>query len=577
MSGKLILALLLATVVAAPVALRPPPPVGADELRLWTTHSTEKVRPYDPPGAAAAVEIAAARNEFESFQIVLYSAGRGDIRDVDVEVSALADDLDNRIDERYVTAYLVDYIDVGTPSSRQGATGEWPDPLVPRTDHYFGERRNAFPFSVSPGRNQSLWIEVYVPTETPPGLYEGVVTITVGGNEDAAVPVQLQVWPFTLPSTATLPTSFGFAGSTALRQHDGDLTEISELYGRAALLHRISLHGGTWRPPEVVRAGGGFSLDWDAYDEEMGAFLNGTVLGDGDPLPGAEVTSVDMRAPDSLGNNDERNAYWRAWAEHFRENGWFDRLFFYLWDEPQTEDDYARVLELGREIRRADPEIRLLLTEDFVAPLAEVVDIWVPLINCVEAKPDHEPWCDGPARPLETAGSSAFWWYQSCASHGCNIVGDNYFDGWPSYVIDAPAVGNRVMQWLAWRYRIEGELYYNTVEGYGLGVDPWRDVHLFGGNGEGTLFYPGTPDRIGGRHEIPIESIRLKLIRDGLEDYEYLVLLEEAAGDREFAEGQAETVAAALFSWSPDPDLLLGARYRIAERLSSLLANRAEQ
>ena len=28
-----------------------------------------------------------------------------------------------------------------------------------------------------------------------------------------------------------------------------------------------------------------------------------------------------------------------------------------------------------------------------------------------------------------------------------------------------------------------------------LGGDPWRDAYRHGGNGDGTLFYPGTPDR----------------------------------------------------------------------------------
>jgi hypothetical protein len=53
---------------------------------------------------------------------------------------------------------------------------------------------------------------------------------------------------------------------------------------------------------------------------------------------------------------------------------------------------------------------------------------------------------------------------------------------------------------------------------------------VFGGNGDGNLFYPGRPEGydgsedsvIGGRTDIPIESLRLKRIRDGREDYEYL-------------------------------------------------------
>jgi hypothetical protein len=567
MPGKLILSLLLAAHVLGPFVPPVPALSAADELDYWTTHATVKVRPDDPPRARTLATIAAARNEFESFQVVLHSDR--DIHEIDVEVSSLTGEQGARIDAGHLTVYRVDSIDIEVPSSRQSQPGEWPDPLVPRVDRYFGERRNAFPFSIRGGRNQPIWIEVYVPIDARPGLYEGEATVTVAGEIAAVVPLRLEVWPFTLPSTASLPTSFGFSGLTALRQHDGDLVEVSRLYARAALLHRISLHGGSWRTPDVVRIGRGFRLDWDGYDAEMGGFLDGTVLGAGDPLPGARVTSVDLRTPGSLADVEERLAYWRAWAEHFRDKGWLDRLFFYLFDEPQGEEDYARILELGRELRRADPEIRTLLTEQVVPSLLDVVDIWVPLINCVHAKPDFAPWCEGSASVAEAPDAGTFWAYQSCASHGCNIVGGDYFDGWPTYVIDAPAVGNRVMQWIAWRYRIEGELYYNTVEGYGGGGNPWRDPRLYGGNGEGTLFYPGTPERIGGRREIPIESLRLKLIRDGLEDYEYLVLL-AAAGDREYADRQAGTVAATPFGWDSNPEILLGARRRLADRIVRL-------
>ena len=53
-----------------------------------------------------------------------------------------------------------------------------------------------------------------------------------------------------------------------------------------------------------------------------------------------------------------------------------------------------------------------------------------------------------------------------------------------------------------------------------------------GQNGDGTLFYPGKVNggngapAIGGQHDIPIESIRMKRIRDGREDYEILHQLE---------------------------------------------------
>jgi Domain of unknown function (DUF4091) len=86
------------------------------------------------------------------------------------------------------------------------------------------------------------------------------------------------------------------------------------------------------------------------------------------------------------------------------------------------------------------------------------------------------------------------------------------------------------MGWLTFLYRTSGELYYETG---GKLQTAWTDQFDFGGNGDGTLFYPGTPDRIGGTQPIPIEAIRLKLIRDGYEDYEYLKFLSEHEMDNE--------------------------------------------
>src|SRR5262249_54164354 len=136
----------------------------------------------------------------------------------------------------------------------------------------------------------------------------------------------------------------------------------------------------------------------------------------------------------------------------------------------------------------------------------------------------------------ETQNGKQLWWYQSCGSHGCSVVGGDYFRGWPSYMIDDAPVRNRIMEWLSWKYDIHGELYFSVDEAFSKKPDPWKDVSLYGGNGDGTLFYPGRPQVIGGTTHIPIESIRLKLIREGLEDYEYLVMLTKLKGAKTVAD-----------------------------------------
>jgi hypothetical protein len=127
------------------------------------------------------------------------------------------------------------------------------------------------------------------------------------------------------------------------------------------------------------------------------------------------------------------------------------------------------------------------------------------------------------------------------------------------------------MQWLAWKFRMDGELYYSMNEAYGQDNDPWVNIRLFGGNGDGTLFYPGRPDRIGGKSDIPIESIRLKLIREGMEDYEYLALLARLDG-RQAADQFADRIVQKSYLWESRPEVFLQVRKELGESLDRAAA-----
>jgi uncharacterized protein (TIGR03382 family) len=94
---------------------------------------------------------------------------------------------------------------------------------------------------------------------------------------------------------------------------------------------------------------------------------------------------------------------------------------------------------------------------------------------------------------------------------------------------------------MSFSYDMSGELYYEVTMSFFSG-DPWTNQTAFGGSGDGTLFYPGTTAKIGGQTEIPVESLRLKGIRDGMEDYELLNLAKKlGAGD------QAKAIAAGVY------------------------------
>ena len=560
--------------------LRPAP---SPALVWWTTHSLEKIRPYDrvPEHAPQSVKIQAARNEFEPFQVVLRAESPA-IDAVDIEVTDLRGKSGVIPSAKYISAYLVRYLNLKTPSSVTGGTGEWPDPLVPRVDRYANERRNAFPFKLTAGRNQPIWIDVYVPPSTPAGLYSGHVNIMMAGKPRVSIPLDLEVWNFQLPSTSSLVTTFGFSGNSAVRAHydsytgSKDIEDLTRVYHKAALWHRISLDSNAGVAPALAIKDDHVQVSWDTYDSVVEPFMDGTVFTSTDPLSGARATSLGVTTPVFLLTTaEQRIEYWRQIAAHFREKGWFDRLFHYVWDEPQPKD-FPALIELGKTAHRADPALKNLVAAPLEPNWSDVIDIWSPAINCFERKPFFGSFCNPMAErsayDSELAKGKQLWWYQACGSHGCDIVGGDYFRGWPSYVIDDAPVRNRIMEWLTWKYGIRGELYYSTTEAYAK-KDPWKDVYLFGGNGDGTLFYPGRPDVIGGTSHVPVESIRLKLIREGLEDYEYLTILSKLAGNKAVADALNRFIRH-IYDYDQDPNKLYAVRESMGREISRLSTHR---
>src|SRR5437763_15201077 len=104
---------------------------------------------------------------------------------------------------------------------------------------------------------------------------------------------------------------------------------------------------------------------------------------------------------------------------------------------------------------------------------------------------------------------------------------------------------------LAFAENVSGELYFDTVFAYHEG-DPWKSQWAFGGNGDGTLFYPGTPERIGGKHDVPVESLRLVQIARSLSDHAYLTLCAQL-GDPSLPRAAARMVAPSVRDFYRDP------------------------
>ncbi len=506
---------------------------SASAAQVWIAPAAQKIRPnvQPPTGANAAAKIAAAKNEFESFQVVTTGQASG----VSMALDGLKDGAGNTISGLDVVLYREALINVPYPSGGDGAAGAWPDALVPDVDPIAGEKRNAFPFDVPANESRAVLVDIHAPQGTPAGKYTGTLHVSGGVVQDVAV--ELTVWDFEVPSTSTLRTAFGMTWNGPCMGHgDGSCSNLdSEMklrarYVQAALDNHVSISQPFYT--STVDASG--NENWGSFDQYAGPFLDGTA---NTRLKDARLTSVGAYGA-------TKAAVVAAWSKHFKVKGWSaTTLFDYVCDEPPLTCQWSDIPGRIAEVRAGDPNMpTLVTTSTWEAQKFGVtgIDLFVPVINFVEGKPGTPE-----AGNQRSKFGANTWWYQSCMSHGCSGVGGGLDGtgetGWPTYTIDSDATRNRSMEWMSFTYDMSGELYYETTQAYFSG-DPWTNQSAFGGTGDGTFFYPGTPAKIGGQTEIPVESLRLKGIRDGMEDYELLNLARNLGVGE-----QAKAIASGLF------------------------------
>ncbi|MEK6251711.1 MAG: hypothetical protein AABM43_07175 [Actinomycetota bacterium] len=452
-----------------------------------------------PPGGSPSAEISAAGNEFESFQISV-QAGSAPLSGVRVDPGQTLNGPGGAtIPASNLTVYReADYY-VSQRSDAEGATGSWPDGLIPERDTFYGEDRNAFPVDLAAGQRIAAWIDVLVPRRQRAGIYRGTVRVHASSGLIARVPLRVRVLGFSIPSTSSLRSLFHIKGITL---PGGDQT----LFAAAALNNRVTL-ANLWPFPE------------SRFAANILPLLQGT-----DPrvlLPGARLTALDAYhcAANCL-------APWRDLAAKYPIVA--SRFVDYICDEPYTPEAWNDCNATAASAESIWPGVRKLVTTDAANTPAWATDL-SPVVNDIDR--DRPAAYRGyRARRSKNGRSSrnsrspkrSLWPYTSCRSFSCDGSESSEYSGWPGYAIDQPASQARAMGWLTFATGATGELYYSTSRSLSTA---WTNQYLSGGNGDGTLFYPGTPDVVGGTHPIPVESMRLKRIRDGREDYEYLRIL----------------------------------------------------
>jgi hypothetical protein len=128
---------------------------------------------------------------------------------------------------------------------------------------------------------------------------------------------------------------------------------------------------------------------------------------------------------------------------------------------------------------------------------------------------------------------------------------------------------------------MDGILYWAT-NFWSETPNPWLDAVTFISgfgcsngyvlNGEGSLLYPGDYTKTyTGQPNVngPVSSIRFELLREGIEDYDYLWMLKDL-GDKEFAETQVHNMVIDVSTFSRNLEELYLTRKAMARRLEEL-------
>lgn len=538
--------------------------MAAEEATVWVASPWQHVLRDTPPGPARAARLKAAANEYEPFRLIVHAGDRAL-----TGVTAVASSLNGRggtIPAANLTRYRAHYVHI-TESSYRGANppGWYPDALIPFVDPQTGAELegatfDAAPFDVAAGENAEIWVDLYVPPGTRAGRYRGAVTVAAGGAELARVPIELTVWGFELPAEIAMRSNFGGLGSRVatglgMDANSPEFAAVEKLYIDELLRHRAvpSSLGQLW--PEWTPEAG---LQVEGEEEWLRALVE-------------EKHVNALRMPFRYSDDPEKaKAYLRATADWLRGLDYLDLAYIYLKDEPNSAEEYEIVRRQGALIHEADPEIARLCTEQTKPSNPEwgdlygAVDIWCPLWGL---------W-DEPTAQERLRLGERLWSYTALCQGP---------EGTPWWQIDMDPVMFRAPFWVSWHYHVEGFLYWSSVYwDYGGMEGVWtrpafRDKYW----GEGMLLYPGPPAGLQG----PAPSIRLKLIREALEDYEYMALaarLPGEGGPREVRRserfaisrvegGEAQVdrivdgVATSFQNWSRDPKVYERARERLAQ------------
>ena len=496
-----------------------PPLFWAEDPMTWVYKNA-------PAKNNMSIVLYTAKNEYEPFQVVVQAPPTNTLTNINITISDLIGS-GGSVNRNNITLYREHYLYVTRGSKvRPGDTnsplgpGWYPDGLIPFVDPATGQdlqgALDAVPFTLPAGENQPIWVDIFTPGTTIPGTYTGTATIT--SNEGTAtVQIILYVWNFSLPKTRSLKgytNTFGQYRSTV---------NAEEL-----LRHRIN-------PKIVSRSDERFLIDTYALDTIHVFRESGASYGNCTASPAPSVSEVTVEAaahePGLYLLTSYANEVWDCltlfpafldWSKNLRQSGIHPMIVTYPVD--------ALII----------PDIN-----------NTAGDVWSIL-------PKHYDQAKIHIDRLVNQPTIQAWSYNPLVQDGFS----------PKFTIDFTPVNARIMQgFINQSIGFKGTKFWRVDN---WTANPWNNAEASRADapGEGHMAYPGDTVGLPGRI---IPGVRLKMHREGSEDFEYIQMLKDR-GDGLFALATARTVGVDFRTWSPDKNVLFAARKALGDRLSGFIA-----
>ena len=476
------------------------------------------------------IALAAAKNEYENFQVAVMPGIGKTLQKVTLSANNLVHNKGRHtISAENITIYRVGYVETMPAQYPSLYKGMWPDILLPNA-----------PIEISGSDLGLFWVEIKVPEKTVHGDYKGTLELRAD-NEKVTVNVELHVYDFSLPDRVPFP----IAVWTNPVQPWGD---------------KISVEDYRWLCGEFLKHGidpVAIGRDFVSLEDNNFEVLDKNLEYCFDR--GLQLFEV----PRKGGNPEELKSY----VEHIRRKGWIDKALIYIGpDEPDEETFRTQNISLYQKFHSAYPDIEVFLASGYHQEIDKGCDIWMTDVSTDKGAEFASKHCN-----------NAKLWFYFCHLP-VRIDFHRPLVQAPNMLIDNEAVEHRIALWLCWKYQAKGMfIYAGNAEWRKPDVDrkaweqkgwelspksygyPYAGVH----NGNGYLIYPG-----------PNPSIRLKVLRDGLEDLGYLSILKNIEQKKKSKKFKRE--AEKLLSVPPEvlvdahyfnrnPKALLEVRNKIAE------------